>query len=103
MINHGDTGMPAKRELTMKQLRQILRLMHDGTSVATWLLGKDRWSAGQQLMASANPEQWKAIQQARNLERDNHQSIADCQKMAKRTGQDQRCRVDVRANPGDEN
>ncbi|CAL4866994.1 hypothetical protein MMA231_01243 [Asticcacaulis sp. MM231] len=65
---------------------------------AAWLLGKDRWEAGQQLMASANPEQWAAIQQAVNLERDNHQSIIDCQKNAERTGHDQRCRVTVKAS-----
>ncbi|CAL4867348.1 hypothetical protein MMA231_01601 [Asticcacaulis sp. MM231] len=65
---------------------------------AAWLLGKDRWEAGQQLMASANPEQWAAIQQAVNLERDNHAAIVDCQKNAERTGHHQRCRVTVKAS-----
>lgn len=64
----------------------------------TWLLGKDRWSVGEQLMASANSEQWTAIQAALNLERENHEAIVDCQKNAERTGHDQRCRVTVRAS-----
>ncbi|ESQ90248.1 DUF6118 family protein [Asticcacaulis benevestitus] len=28
---------------------------------AAWLLGKDRWEAGQQLMASADPDQWAEV------------------------------------------
>ncbi|ESQ89773.1 DUF6118 family protein [Asticcacaulis benevestitus] len=64
---------------------------------AAWLLGKDRLEAGQQLMASADPDQWAAIQAAVNLERDNHQPIVECQKNAERTGKDQRCRVTVKA------
>ena len=28
----GESGMPAKRKLTMRQLRQMLRLARDGTS-----------------------------------------------------------------------
>jgi hypothetical protein len=62
---------------------------------AAWMLGKDRWSAGQQLMASADPEQWEALQQAATLERDNHQDLVDSRKNAERTGQNQRCRVTV--------
>ena len=54
---------------------------------AAWLLGQDRWHAGEQLMASANPAQWAAIQRAAELERDNHQAIVDCQKDLLRTGQ----------------
>lgn len=65
---------------------------------AAWLLGKDRWEAGQQLMASANPEQWTAIQEATERERNNHQALVNCQKDATRTGQDQRCRVTVRVS-----
>lgn len=65
---------------------------------ATWLLGKDRWSVGQQLMASANSEQWTAIQAALNLERENHEAIDECQKNAERTGHDQRCRVTLKAS-----
>lgn len=62
---------------------------------ARWLLGKDGWSTGQQMMASADPEQWEALQQAATLERDNHQDLVDCRKNAERTGQNQRCRVTV--------
>jgi hypothetical protein len=32
VITHGERLMPAKRELTMRQIRQLLRVAHDGVS-----------------------------------------------------------------------
>ncbi|MDV6333074.1 DUF6118 family protein [Asticcacaulis sp. 201] len=64
---------------------------------AAWLLGESRWEAGERLMASADPRRWAAMLGALELERDNHQAIVDCRKNAEHTGQDQRCRVTVKA------
>ncbi len=65
---------------------------------AAWLLGKDRWSVGQQLMASADPERWATLEQFATLDDNNRQSIADCRKMANRTGKDRRCYLTLPAS-----
>jgi hypothetical protein len=64
---------------------------------AAWLLGKDRWVAGQSLMASADPAQWTEMQEAFELHRNNRRAIANCQKIVIRTGQDQRCLLSLNA------
>jgi hypothetical protein len=64
---------------------------------AAWLLGQDRWNAGQQLMASADPDKWAEFDAFTDLDRENRQAIADCQKMAKLNGKDRRCYLTVHA------
>ena len=64
---------------------------------AVWLLGKDRWNAGQQLMASADPERWMELEAFADLDRRNRQTVIDCIKKTNRAGQDRRCYLTFKA------
>ena len=62
---------------------------------AAWILGIDRWKAGQRLMASANSESWSEIEYAASLLEHNHQAVSACKAEAIRTKMSRQCRIVV--------
>ncbi|HEX3208565.1 MAG TPA: hypothetical protein VHQ91_04230, partial [Geminicoccaceae bacterium] len=57
--SHEEDGMPARRELTMRQLRQMLRLAHEGVSARAIgrMLGAAR-STVQDTSSGPKPQAW---------------------------------------------
>jgi len=64
--------------------------------MAARTLGLDRWQAGQQLMASGRPQDWRRIVWAANLERDNREALQACRERPKTQGR-VRCVITVPA------
>ncbi|MGN6363623.1 DUF6118 family protein [Asticcacaulis taihuensis] len=62
---------------------------------AAWILGLDRWDAGQRLMASANSESWSEIEYAAALLQHNRAVVSACNAEANRTKMSQQCRIVV--------
>lgn len=60
---------------------------------AAWILGLDRWDAGQRLMASANSESWSEIEYAAALLQHNRAVVSACNAEANRTKMSQQCRI----------
>jgi hypothetical protein len=60
---------------------------------AAWILGLNRWEAGERLLASANYKSWSEIKFAASLINNNRQSVLACSKLADRSGVAQKCRV----------
>jgi hypothetical protein len=54
------------------------------------------WDAGVRLMRAGSPEAWSVLVQAADMQRDNRETIADCQKTAGRTGKPVRCTLEIR-------
>lgn len=67
-----------------------------GEKMAARTLGLDRWQAGQQLMRSAAPEDWRRIVWATGIEKDNRAALEQCSAAAAKAGKAQRCTVTVR-------
>ena len=62
-------------------------------TMAAATLHLDRWQAGEQVMASQDPAQWKADVEAIALVKANLEPLAACQRQAVRMGKAQRCVV----------
>lgn len=83
----------------------IARALPAGWSVpermAAATLRLDRWDGGGRMMASANPENWKAMMDATDLVRANADMVTACRQKAARTGKAQPCvlRVDSVPHP----
>jgi hypothetical protein len=73
----------------------IARALPAGWSVpekmAAATLRMDRWSAGAQMMASADPSSWKAVMDATRLVRANTDVVTACRQKAVRSGKAQPC------------
>lgn len=69
---------------------------HLPEKTAARTLGLDRWQAGQQLMASARPQDWRRLAWAGNLERDNREALQACRDRPKSRGP-VRCMITVQA------
>jgi hypothetical protein len=69
--------------------------------MAAATLGMDSWSAGQKLMAWANPSGFQLVVQGDRLARANREALAKCVTAAQRSGQAQRCVLTVRGAAAD--
>jgi len=67
---------------------------------ATWILGLDRWKAGQRLMASANSESWSEFEYAASLPEHNRQAILARKAESDRKKLSQQCRIVVAPTTG---
>jgi hypothetical protein len=65
--------------------------------VAATILHTDRWSAGQALMKSSNPEGWSTLAAEINLAEANHDALSMCREAAARLKKEQRCTIVVPA------
>lgn len=61
--------------------------------VAALVMRQDRWTAGGELMRSANPQAWDHFSADAAVMRDNRGAIDDCRAALVRTGKAQRCTV----------
>ncbi len=62
---------------------------------AAKILGVDEWTAGERLMQVADPGQWRALQSAAILVRDNTDELSECQKRAARARKAVTCSIKV--------
>lgn len=65
--------------------------------LAAGVVGTDRWTAGERMMASYGPEAWNRIAQGAELETANREALDVCRKDAARTGKPQRCTIAIPA------
>ena len=63
--------------------------------LATLTLGGDPWTAGERMLAVADPGRWRAVLQARRLADDNGPAIAACPTAAGKGGKAARCQIMV--------
>jgi len=61
--------------------------------VAALVMRQDRWTAGGELMRSANPQAWDHFSADTAVMKDNREAIDDCRAALVRTGKAQRCTV----------
>lgn len=59
------------------------------------VLQLDGWHAGLRMLQVSDPQQWRALQDAAILARDNADALADCRKRAAKTGKGVVCSVNV--------
>ncbi|USQ97331.1 DUF6118 family protein [Caulobacter sp. RL271] len=67
---------------------------------AASLLHRDIWSAGERMLATANPGQWRDIQTARRIVDLNREALAKCARAAERDQANTRCLISVRVRAG---
>jgi hypothetical protein len=73
--------------------RALPRRWHLAESMAAASLHDDRWDAGQQLMAGADPMAWAVIEDDRALVARNRLALAACRTQASRTGRAVSCPI----------
>ncbi|QTH20299.1 hypothetical protein HRJ34_18380 [Rhizorhabdus wittichii] len=64
--------------------------------VSALVMMRNRWEAGQALMAAGNPSGWAQLAADANLARNNRETIGKCREAADRAKKDQRCTITVR-------
>lgn len=67
---------------------------------AASLLHRDIWSAGERMLATADPGQWRDIQTARRIVDLNREALAKCARAAERDQANTRCLISVRVRAG---
>ena len=76
--------------------RTLPESWHLPEKLAAGVVGADRWTAGERMMASYGPEAWNRIVRAAELEKANRKALDECEKNAARTSRPQRCTIQVR-------
>jgi hypothetical protein len=66
--------------------------------MAAHVLRLDRWSAGERLLATADPEHWRAVVLGNSIVQDNQEVIAACLRQMRQTGKAAQCRVRIAAS-----
>ena len=78
--------------------RSLPESWHWPERMATRTLGESSsWEAGVRLMRNGNPEVWSVLVQAADMQHDNREIIADCRKVADRTGKPVRCTLELKS------
>jgi len=65
--------------------------------MAAHVMRLDRWSAGERLLATADPDHWRAIVLGNGIVQDNQEAIAVCLRQMWKAGKTVQCRVRVMA------
>ena len=63
--------------------------------MAAATLGTDRWMAGQRMMASAKPADWRGVKRGAELVQNNQAALTACAVQAEQAGKPVRCSVKV--------
>lgn len=63
--------------------------------MAARTLRLDRWSAGERLLAIANPDQWRAVLRAYRIVQDNREAIEACERAAASAREPVRCSIRI--------
>ena len=69
---------------------------------AARVLRRDMASAGERLLAVAEPQGWQAIQTARSIVDENRVAIARCARAADKTNRPSRCVIVLKPDPSPE-
>lgn len=64
--------------------------------MAAGILDLDRWMAGERLLATSEPDRWRAVLFANALVQDNRDAIVKCRESAAKAKKPVRCSVEVR-------
>jgi len=94
----GGVGVAAGLVLSMAIVAAIMALpagWHVREKLAAVLMGEDRWTAGQRLMRSADPDGWRRVLAETQLASDNAAAVAACRKAAEEAGREQKCVIRV--------
>lgn len=62
---------------------------------AALILGRDMWSAGEHLLATADQDRWREIQAERRTMDQNREALVRCAKAAQRAKAEKRCVISV--------
>jgi len=65
-------------------------------TIVALVMMRDRWDAGEALMAAGNPPGWAQLVADTNLAHDNREKITACRVSANKTKKDERCIITVR-------
>jgi len=68
--------------------------------MAARTLGLDRWTAGERLLATAEPERWRTVLFSNALVQNNRDEIDKCRATASKAKKPVRCVIDVTADQG---
>jgi hypothetical protein len=63
--------------------------------LAARTLTLDMWSAGERLLAEAQPERWQTVVLANRILQGNRQVVADCARAANKINQSQHCVISI--------
>ena len=80
--------------------REMPASWHWPERMAARVLGRDRWSAGERLLATANPDHWRAVVWGNSIVQDNQNAIATCLHSMRQTGKAILCRVRITRSAG---
>lgn len=81
--------------LLLPMARLLPESWHLPEKLAAGVVGADRWTAGERMMASHGPDAWNRIVRAAELEKANREALDECENDAARTGKPQRCNIQV--------
>ncbi|HEY0266568.1 MAG TPA: DUF6118 family protein, partial [Rhizomicrobium sp.] len=70
------------------------------TRVAALVMMRDRWDAGEALMAAGNPPGWAQLVADTNMAHENREEITACRESANKTKKDEHCTITVQPTPG---
>jgi len=65
--------------------------------IAARVLDLDRWTAGERLLATAEPERWRTVVFANALVQDNRNAIASCLRVTGKSNKETRCNILVKS------
>ena len=65
--------------------------------MAARTLGLDRWTAGEHLLATAEPERWRTVVFANRILQENRDTIARCRDRAAKSKTSVRCTVEIKS------
>jgi len=83
--------------LLLPTARMLPTSWHLPEKLAAGVVGTNRWTAGERMMASYGPGAWNRIAQGAELEIANREALDVCRKDAARTGKPQRCTIAIPA------
>lgn len=81
--------------LLLPMARMLPESWHLPEKLAAGVVGADRWTAGERMMASYGPDAWNRIVRAAELEKANREVLDACRRNAARTRRSQRCAIKV--------
>jgi hypothetical protein len=73
--------------------REMPASWHWPERMAAHVLGRDRWSAGERLLATADPEHWRMVVLGNSIVGENQEMIAKCLRISQKSGKPAACLI----------
>lgn len=67
--------------------------------MATRTIDLDRWTAGERLLATAEPERWRTVVFANAILQENRNAIGKCREAAAKAKKSVRCTIEITSLP----